>query len=203
MIHPLGRPLHVLDLCSGTGAATRAFEERGHSVVRLDISRELGDPHILGDIRQLPIRPDARFDFIWCSPPCQQFSMRSARAKGKEPKAYSLQGEPDMSLVLACKAAIDLLHPRWWLIENVQGAVRYFEPILGRGSRWGAWYWWGELPLLCVDPGSPRKGMGLIFASKKHGKHWHGQAKSNRQWANHVHPSISLSLCLSMEASHG
>lgn len=35
-------------------------------------------------------------------------------------------------MMLAAKRVIDEVNPRWWVIENVRGAVEFFEPHLGR-----------------------------------------------------------------------
>ena len=50
---------------------------------------------------------------------------------------------PDMSLVESAKRIIDKLKPRWWVIENVRGAV----PYLGRPvKKIGAYCLWGVFP---------------------------------------------------------
>src|SRR4029077_5302779 len=84
----------VLDLFSGTGSATQPFVECGrHRVVRVDhlplpVMPD-GTPHtrpsnfefIQADIRDLNIREfeKDRPEFIWASPPCQQFSTANPR----------------------------------------------------------------------------------------------------------------------------
>jgi len=194
--------LKILDLCSGTGGATKSFSDRGHEVILVDISQGLGKPTIQADIKYLPIRK-THFDFIWFSPPCNQFSMRSARAKGKEPKLYSLHGEPDLSILRAGIEIIKEFDPTFWIIENVSESRQFFEPILGPASHWGSWYWWGRIPFLMIDPGQPRKGLGTEFLLTNKNKHkgskkWKGGIRE-RPGAMSVHPSISLSLCRAME----
>ena len=62
---PLGARARVLDICCGAGRHARAFADRGHWTVGIDLSRHLlqraqvvaGIPLVRADIRQLPFRP--------------------------------------------------------------------------------------------------------------------------------------------------
>lgn len=64
-IVPLGAGARVLDICCGAGRHARAFTDRGHWTVGIDLSRHLlqraqlvaGTPLVRGDVRQLPFRP--------------------------------------------------------------------------------------------------------------------------------------------------
>lgn len=55
---------------------------------------------------------------------------------------------PDMSLVFACQRIIDECNPKFWLMENVKGAVPWFSPHFGNhiGS-FGPFKFWGNIPL--------------------------------------------------------
>lgn len=64
------RILSVLDLCAGTGSATKAFIDRGHNVDTLDI---IGNQTYNIDVRYFS--PYKKYDFIWASPPCTCFSI--------------------------------------------------------------------------------------------------------------------------------
>ena len=55
---------------------------------------------------------------------------------------------PDMSLVIACKRIIDECRPTYWIIENVRGAVPFFDPLLGYPRVWNPYYLWGHFPPL-------------------------------------------------------
>jgi len=112
----------VLDLFSGTRAATAPWARRGYDVICLDIDPATR-PDILGDVRALPI--NARPAFLWASPPCQEYSLArvdedSTRIQG----VNQIRGGPDLSLWDATIAAIRELAPRYWVIENVRGACR-------------------------------------------------------------------------------
>ena len=49
--------------------------------------------------------------------------------------------------MLACLRLIDQIRPRYWVIENVKGAVFWFKPHLGR-PRYvcNPYYLWGFFP---------------------------------------------------------
>ena len=50
---------------------------------------------------------------------------------------------PDLSLVEAAVRVIAEIKPRWWVIENVRGAI----PFLGRPvKKIGAYCLWGDFP---------------------------------------------------------
>jgi len=104
----------VLDLCAGTGSATQAFRDRGHDVDTLDI---IGGHTFNMDVRKF--KPWKKYDFIWSSPPCTEFSI----AKGISCKDRN----PDLSLVEAC-IRICKTAP-YWILENPRDCLRY---IIGK-----------------------------------------------------------------------
>jgi len=131
----------VLDLCAGLKGASQAMKERGWQVVTLDYDPRFGCD-FTADVREwhypayLP-RPD----LIWASPPCDEFA--------REFMPWSKTGKvPDMSIVMACKRIIDEVQPRYWVIENVKGAISHFRPHLGNYRfHVGAFYLWGFFPV--------------------------------------------------------
>ena len=152
--------MNVLDLCSGTGAATIAFRERGHRVVTVDCSTELGCPDILADVRHLPIIvPPGGWDLIWASPPCREFT---ASGLAFHP-LYKKQ--PSLEIVLACLVAIRDLNPRWWVLENVRNSVPWLRPHLGEPFRAGSWMLWGDFPP--IHPGKPVKNLRKLWSHQK------------------------------------
>lgn len=74
----------VFDLCSGTGSATVAFKEAGHTVVTIDIER-ISDT-LTERIDLMFVTPDYLLekygapDFVWMSPPCTYFSLGNISA---------------------------------------------------------------------------------------------------------------------------
>ena len=122
----------MLDLFSGTGGASSAMRERGWRVVRVELDRS-HRPDVVGDVARLPIR--GQFDLIWASPPCTEYS-RSILPWIKGPA-------PDRSLWQAARDAIALLRPRWWVIENVRGASKWWgSPV----RTYGPIFLWGDFP---------------------------------------------------------
>lgn len=109
--------MRVLDLCSGSGSATIAFKKRGHQVITLDNNIDC-KPNILVDIRKY--QPNEHFDVVWNSPPCKQFSIANWRL-GK-----CNQRKVDLSIVKNCIRIINIVKPKFWIIENPRGCLKYF-----------------------------------------------------------------------------
>lgn len=127
----------MLDLCCGLGGASAAFRARGWRVVTVDIE-PLVNPDILIDVREFTWHGE-KPDFIWASPPCDEFARKDNRPWIDYP-------EPDLSIYLACKRVISAAQPRYWIIENVRGAIPYFgTPVYSRRP----YFLWGYFPPLC------------------------------------------------------
>lgn len=126
----------MLDICTGLGGASWAMKRRGWQVVTLDIDPAY-QPDIVADVRGWSWR-GGRPDLVWCSPPCVEFS--------RESMPWSRTGKiPDMSIVSACYRIVRECNPRFWIIENVRGAV----PYLGTPAyRAGPFFLWGAFPPL-------------------------------------------------------
>ncbi len=134
--------LRMLDLFSGMGGASGAMETRDWKVVRVDIDDGF-KPDFVADVRELGLR-NYKPDLIWGSPPCTEFS-RVGFPWIKDAT------EPDMSLVEAFRRIVHELKPRWWILENVKGAV----PYLGRPQFISnPIYLWGRFPPVHCKVGS-------------------------------------------------
>lgn len=130
--------MRMIDLCSGLGGASQAMRERGWHVLSVEIDPGF-EPDVIADVRQWQY-DGPRPDLIWASPPCIEFA--------RESMPWSRTGKrPDMSIVRACYRIIQDVRPRWWIIENVRGAVLHFEPMLGNW-RWhmNGVFLWGYFP---------------------------------------------------------
>ena len=136
----------MLDLFSGSGAASRAAAVRGWDVCRIDNAP--GTAHDLQlDITGLtPLQglwlPETRerwaFDLVWASPPCTQLSSANQRTRDVE---------AGLVCVRAALRWIEELRPRWWVLENVHGATRAIGDIIGPPvARYGSFYLWGVFP---------------------------------------------------------
>ena len=143
-------PPTMLDLCCGLKGASREFEKAGWEVTTVDIDPKF-DPSILADVNLLHIEPPGYFDLIWSSPPCTDYT------KAALPASWKCNGgthhPPDMRPFLNCYRIVRYLRPRWWVIENVQGAVPYFRLVLGDPvKRVGSRILWGDFPIFDTSP---------------------------------------------------
>ena len=170
----------MLDLCSGLGGASQAMKKRGWQVITIDINPNF-KPDIVADLRQFHYT-GPRPDLIWCSPPCDEFAKFAMWCWYDTSKLP----EPDMSLVLACQRIIDEIQPRFWVIENVAGAVSFFNPILGKPAKiLRPYYFWGYFP----NFGQPR-GWGIKT------KNLSSSAKAKRA---EIPMQLSLAIAIAIE----
>ena len=123
----------VFDFFAGTGSATKAFEDRGHKVIKVEL-----DPQFEADERDILkltasglITKYGRPDFIWASPPCQSFSVASIGRHwtiDKKPKTEA--AGLAIKLVSHTLTLIKDLNPsKGWLMENPRGMLRK-QPIM-------------------------------------------------------------------------
>lgn len=129
----------MLDLCCGLKGASQAMSEAGWDVVTLDVEAKF-NPDVVANLNTWEYTGPTP-DLIWASPPCTEFS--------RESMPWCRTGKhPDMALVMACKRVIEQTRPKYWVIENVRGAIKYFRPIFGppRAS-FGPFFLWGVFPL--------------------------------------------------------
>jgi len=128
----------MLDLFSGSGAASRAAAVRGWEVVRID-NGEGTAADLRADLATWVPPYEARyFDLIWASPPCAKLSTAGGRNRNTE---------EGLVLVRAALALIRQLSPRWWVLENVHGATRAIGSIIGPPvAVYGSFYLWGIFP---------------------------------------------------------
>ena len=121
----------VYDFFAGTGSATKAFKDAGHTVIRIEL-----DEYFAADERDiLTLSADtliAKYgqpDFVWASPPCTTFSVASIRhywsyvdGKAIPKNEKTLHG---IAVVAHTVALIKALNPTiGWLMENPRGMLR-------------------------------------------------------------------------------
>ena len=147
----------MLDLFSGLGGASEAFvRDQGWEVVRVE-----NEPLLEGvectrmmDVTDV-LDSDlvGTWDLIWASPPCTEFS-RAYNAPAPKAQREGREFKPDLSLVRAAVAIIECLEPKWWVIENVHGAMKPLMPILGPPTLLvGPFALWGSIPPLDLPKG--------------------------------------------------
>lgn len=145
----------MLDLFSGLGGASAAMKDRGWRVIRVDNEPRV-KPDIVADVLALPFELFA-VDLLWASPPCTYYSRYHKRFN-----LYPGEPEPDHALYEAARAIIAEWAPRYWVIENVHGAI----PFWGRPDYlFGPYALWTNLPLLSRVTGPFRNKRNLSWGS--------------------------------------
>jgi hypothetical protein len=168
----------MLDLCAGLGGASQAMRDRGWDVITLDNDPSFGCD-ITADLREWTWR-GPRPDLVWISPPCIDF------ARDHLPW-ITTDGPPDMSIALAARRIISQVRPRNWVVENVVGALKYFEPIFGAPRHMQRPYFlWGSFPPI----GRPNIG------SRKHKQSY---SSTQRAAKSKIPYAISLALAVAIE----
>tara|TARA_Y100001973_G_C5202504_1_gene338916 strand:- start:1020 stop:1622 length:603 start_codon:yes stop_codon:yes gene_type:complete len=132
----------MLDLFSGLGGASEAMIMDGKwEVLRIENNTLLSGVPFTEMIDVIEFRDTLAsmmeegfvpepVDLLWASPPCVEFSLAYGAPQSiaqREGKDYT----PSMELVDATLDIIKMINPRYWIIENVRGAVKWFKPKLG------------------------------------------------------------------------
>jgi site-specific DNA-cytosine methylase len=123
--------MRVLDLFAGTGSATKAFENAGHEVIKVELDDyfEAHERDILKLTSNDLIAKYGEFDFIWASPPCTTFSVASIRHYWTYENGQAIpKNEKTLHGLALVKKTIELikqLNPKFgWVIENPRGMLR-------------------------------------------------------------------------------
>lgn len=127
----------MLDLFAGLGGASAAMRDRGWEVVTVDNDPRFECTHT-ADLSAWSYGGEP-VDLVWTSPPCTEFS--------RESMPWCRTGNaPSLALVNAARRIIGEVQPTWWVIENVRGATKYLNPILGEPRSYGPFFLWGQFP---------------------------------------------------------
>jgi hypothetical protein len=152
--------MRVLDLFSGLGGFSEAFYLAGDEVVRVENNPLLSEVPgtSMQDVLTMRDRlvdfqsrgePIRSVDIILAGPPCREFSL----AYGAPRAVAQRQGEefePSMKLLEATLDIIDIVKPRYWIIENVIGSIKYFEDFgLPARQIHGPHVFYGNYPMFC------------------------------------------------------
>ena len=151
--------LVVFDGCAGFGGASESFLQANDEVMRVD-----NNPALDGSVANLVISevdaPTAqewmyehsgKIDLMIFGPPCLEFS-QAYSAPSVRQRREGIIPFPDLSLLERCVRMIEKHKPRFWVIENVVGAIRYFQPYLGKPSQIvGPFVLWGNFPMIHTD----------------------------------------------------
>jgi site-specific DNA-cytosine methylase len=106
--------MRLLELFSGTGSVGDVFRQHGWSVVSLD--RDMP-----ADIRMDIMEWDFRefethaFDFVWCSPPCTEYSIAKTVGARRIDEANAI--------VRRALEIVRYFDPPYWALENPQSGL--------------------------------------------------------------------------------
>jgi hypothetical protein len=148
----------VYDFFSGTGSSTKAFEDAGHTIVKVELDEyfEADERDILQLTAKGLIEKYGQPDFIWASPPCQTFSVASIRhywnyengiavpknqktLDGIERVRYTLQLIKDLNPTIG------------WLMENPRGMLRKQSVVQGLTRRTVTYCQYGDFRMKPTD----------------------------------------------------
>lgn len=164
----MNRPL-CIDLFCGYGGWARGFLDAGYRVIGFDnepkCAKRYPGEFVLADVRDLDGRRFAGARVIVASPPCTEFSkMNSIRYHGDWPADTALFQE---ALRIREESGVPMI------IENVDGAQRFVGKAV---CHRGAFYLWGDVPLLPFMRLPPKIGGSFLKERPSHKK---------RGWADH------------------
>tara|TARA_Y100000401_G_C8319335_1_gene224350 strand:+ start:1424 stop:2023 length:600 start_codon:yes stop_codon:yes gene_type:complete len=147
---------HMVDLFSGLGGASEAMaQDSNWNVLRIENNPLLsGVPFTyLADVKNIRNNVQSnwivpKIDLVWASPPCTEFSNAYSAPRAIAARAGKIdEYSPDMSLLQAAMDIIETVKPKYWVIENVVGSIRYFAEYLGEPRQIiGPYVLWGNFP---------------------------------------------------------
>jgi hypothetical protein len=157
--------MKVLDLFCGMGGWASTFVENCHDVTGIDIvdySTIYPGKFIQADL--LTFTPVGYYDLIVASPPCTDFSKASMPGSWTAPSRYPPDVENGLKLFRRTREIIDLLQPKYWVIENVRGAQRFVgKADFHIGSR----YFWSSVDFKIFW----KQGSGDVYGKYKMSPH--------------------------------
>lgn len=121
----------IFDLFAGTGSATKAFEDAGHTVIKFDIDTRFDAERV--DLMQVSaewlIAEYGKPDFVWASPPCTTFSVASMGfhwvSGGDKPIPRTEAAKHGIKLAEKAVQLVQQLRPELgFVIENPRGMMR-------------------------------------------------------------------------------
>ena len=187
---------HMLDLFSGFGGASVAMvKDDTWSVLRIENNPLLGGvPYtIIDDVKNIANNifgshnVKQKIDLIWASPPCREFSSGYSSPKSIWCREHGIESyQPNMELLEAALRIIEIVKPKYWVIENVVGSIRYFEEYLGEPRQIiGPYVLWGNFPILDCNP-------EMIEAKSSKDVHSSNPLRSNYKAKVDIHISRTL-----------
>lgn len=154
--------LNVFGGFAGLGGAEQAFVDAGDNVLRVDNNPLLKDvEHMTIEDLAIYQTPELSWDIAMFGPPCTEFSNGYAGPRPTAERAGRTYF-PSLDCLRLSVEWIEKHKPRYWFIENVVGAIKYFRPYLGEPTQIvGLFVLWHNLPGLisvCSDEVRGHKG---------------------------------------------
>jgi hypothetical protein len=144
----------ILDLFAGTGSSTQAFEDAGHTVIKVELDEyfEAHERDVMGLTADYILSKYGQPDFIWASPPCTAFSVASIGHhwnKDRTPKTEAASF--NQLLVAHTLKLINELKPKSWLMENPRGMLRTLPVVQGLTRRTVTYCAYGDTRMKPTD----------------------------------------------------
>lgn len=189
--------LLCVDLCSGLGGFSEAFINRGHDVIRIDNNRRFRTvPNtIIGNVRDLPLEQDLEPDILLMSPPCNRFSLASAKLHWKKGKPANWGTVESLRRVFWCIDAVDYLKPHYWVMENPTGMLR---KVIGEPNIKTYWASWGEKLLKPTDLWG-NIPPGIEWKVPDRWENWNDVRGKSAEIRAKIPYKLSEALCLAVE----
>jgi hypothetical protein len=187
----------LIDLFSGLGGASSAFvNDPAWRVLRIDNNPALLEfeaETVMCDItdtvatlrvidnwlnRMVAEHGPCKRLVVWASPPCYEFSLAfNAPRPIAIREGRGAQFSPSLKCVSAVKILIAELMPEVWIVENVRGAVKYFEPFFGPfRQHHGPFFLWGKFPAIALTD-VPVHDKAAVGTAYRHAPKWLRQNK--------------------------
>lgn len=185
-------PFAVDQFC-GRGGWTVGLKAAGFHVLGFDIEEQPdypGDHFIRADVRDVGGERFRGAAVVVASPPCQGFS----QARHLNPRLRDRRPFPsDFRNLLEAMRIIEEAEPEFWAIENVQGAVMWFDPILGPPSlRSKPYYLWGRFPGFILAKDGPLKKKSGPLGVARNGRPRIGRIHKTAAERSMIPPELSM-----------